>query len=142
VFEEWSTRQQEVRRRWGELGLDKEIQTSVGPYPLQLQVWHLAQEYATHADDIRVRVPVEEREVRDRWRIAFGLFAAEEEGRSVPAELGDSEVRLDLGDRVEAVDLETFIAFLTRRPQHLDDLTRRQAVDRLIHHMDVERAGR
>src|SRR5947208_7193679 len=50
VLQEWAERQADVRERWGRLGVDATIPTSVGPYPLPLQVWHLAQEYATHAD--------------------------------------------------------------------------------------------
>jgi uncharacterized protein (TIGR03083 family) len=136
VLAEWSARQQEVRRRWGEIGLDGEIETSVGLYPLRLQVWHLAQEYATHADDIGVSVPAEERGARARWRSVFGLFATDEEGRPVPATLTDEGARLELGGGVEEVDLETFVAFLTRRPQHLQDPARRQAVERLIDLME------
>jgi hypothetical protein len=104
----------------------------VGPYPLRLQVWHLAQEYATHADDIQVSVPAEEWEMRARWRSIFGLFAADEEGHPAPATLTDEGARLEFGDAVEEVDLETFVAFLTRRPQHLQDPARRQAVERVI----------
>jgi uncharacterized protein (TIGR03083 family) len=133
VVEEWSARQQEVRRRWGEIGLESKIETSVGPYPLRLQVWHLAQEYATHADDIAVPVPDQGRETRARWRSLFGIFAAEEEGRPVPARLAGRLARLQLGGYDEEVDLETFVAFLTRRPQHLEDPARRQTVEGLIH---------
>jgi uncharacterized protein (TIGR03083 family) len=131
VRDEWSARQTEVRRRWAEIELDNEIETSVGPYPVRLQVWHLAQEYATHADDIQVPLPIESRETRAEWRSVFGLFAAEEDGHPIPATLKSGVARLEFGTRVEEVDLETFVAFLTGRPQHLDDPARRQTVDRL-----------
>ena len=142
VLEEWGARQQEVRRRWEEVGLENEIETSVGPYPLRLQVWHLAQEYATHADDIGVPVPNEERETRALWRSAFGLFAAEEEGDPIPARLSGRTARLEFEDQVEEVDLNTFVAFLTRRPQHLEDPAKRQTVERLIQLLEGRRADR
>jgi uncharacterized protein (TIGR03083 family) len=132
VLAEWSARQQDVRRRWGEIGLDGEIATSVGPYPLRFQVWHLAHEFATHADDIHVPLPPDSRQARAHWRSVFGLFAAEEEGSPIPATLGDGVVRLEYGGHQEEVDEEAFVAFLTRRPQHLDDPARRQAVEGLI----------
>src|SRR5437870_8109004 len=41
VLHEWAGRQADVRERWGRLGADASIPTSVGLYPLRLQVWHL-----------------------------------------------------------------------------------------------------
>lgn len=78
VLEEWTNRQQDVRARWERLGLDADIDTSVGAYPLRLQVWHLSREYATHGDDIEVPVPDTDRPARERWRSAFEAFAAQE----------------------------------------------------------------
>jgi uncharacterized protein (TIGR03083 family) len=117
VLEEWAERQADVRERWGRLSADAFIPTSVGLYPLRLQVWHLAQEYATHADDIGVPVPDKEREARVRWRCAFGLFARDEEGRPLKAQMTDRGVVE--GDH--ELDLESFLALLTERPQHLAD---------------------
>jgi len=129
VMEEWTERQSDVRQRWGRLGADARIATSVGLYPLRLQVWHLAQEYATHADDIGVPVPDQEREARVGWRCAFGLFARSEEGRPLEARVTDRGVVLE-GDH--ELDLESFLAFLTERPQHLADALRRQRVEALL----------
>jgi len=70
VLAEWERRQRRIRDKWGRIGLDSTIQTSAGPYPLRLQVWHHAMEYATHADDIEVPVPANEREARLGWRTA------------------------------------------------------------------------
>ncbi|HKA09971.1 MAG TPA: maleylpyruvate isomerase family mycothiol-dependent enzyme [Candidatus Dormibacteraeota bacterium] len=129
VMEEWAKRQADVRERWGRLGADARIPTSVGLYPLRLQVRHLAQEYATHADDIGVPVPDQEREARVRWRCAFGLFARREEGRPL-------EVRVDDGGVVlkgnHELDMDSFLALLTERPQHLADARRRQRVEALL----------
>jgi len=87
VLQEWEARQERVRRAWGALGLDARIQTSAGPYPLRLEIWHLAREYAIHADDIEVPMTARERHAQLRWRVAFGLFAAREEGEPVDAEV-------------------------------------------------------
>jgi len=46
TLQEWEARQERVRRAWGKIGVNGSIPTSVGRYPLRLQVWHLAREYA------------------------------------------------------------------------------------------------
>jgi uncharacterized protein (TIGR03083 family) len=131
VLEEWETRQKNVRRRWGRLGLRAKIDTSVGAYPLRLQAWHLAQEYAIHADDIEVPVPARVRRQRARWRIQFGIWAAREEGEPEDARLENGTVRLRVGGTVHNLDPETFVAYLTNRPQQLTDPTARALVKRL-----------
>lgn len=131
VLQEWQARQALVRRAWGRIGLGGMIKTSVGRYPLRLQVWHLAREYAIHADDIRVPMSAAERRTQLRWRILFGLFAAGEEDEPVDAELRGDEVRLRLDGGVHRLELETFIAFLTNRPQQLNDPHQRALVRRL-----------
>jgi hypothetical protein len=131
VLREWETRQKDVRRRWGRLGLGARIETSVGMYPLRLQVWHLAQEYAIHADDIRVPVPARVRQQRARWRIQFGVWAAREEGEPENARLENGSVRLRVRGEVHHLDPETFIAYLTNRPQQLTDSQAQALVRRL-----------
>lgn len=121
VLQEWEARQERVRRAWGALGLDARIQTSVGPYPLRLEIWHLAREYAIHADDIQVPMTARERRAQLRWRVGFGLFAANEEGEPVDAEVEPDYVRLRYRGRQYDLDFETFIAYLTDRPQQLKD---------------------
>jgi hypothetical protein len=121
VLQEWEARQERVRRAWGALGLDARIRTSVGPYPLRLEIWHLAREYAIHADDIEVPMTARERQAQLRWRVAFGLFAANEEGEPVDAEVERDYVRLRYRGRQYDLDFETFIAYLTNRPQQLKD---------------------
>ncbi len=128
VLQEWESRQALVRRAWGKIGLDGTIDTSIGRYPLRLQAWHLAREYAIHADDIRVRMSELERRVQLRWRIAFGLFAAREEGEPVDAELVGDQVQLRQGGKLHRLEPETFIAYLTNRPQQLGDRAQRALV--------------
>jgi len=131
VLREWETRQKNVRRRWGRLGLAASINTSVGPYPLVLQAWHLAREYAIHADDIEVPVAARARPARWRWRIQFGIWAAREEGEPEDARLEDGTVRLRVLGQVHHLDLETYVAYLTNRPQQLTDPQARALVKRL-----------
>ena len=131
VLQEWEARQERVRRAWGAIGLDGRIDTSVGRYPLRLQVWHLAREYAIHADDIRVPLSPAERRLQLGWRVAFGLFAAREEGDPVDAEIIRDRVRLRDRGRDHDLDMETFIAYLTNRPQQLKDPRARALVRRL-----------
>ena len=131
VLQEWEARQALVRWAWGKIGVDGTIETSIGRYPLRLQVWHLAREYAIHADDIRVTLPENERRKQLRWRIAFGLFAAREEGEPVNAELGGDGVSLRQDGTVHRLEPETFIAYLTNRPQQLKDPKERALVRRL-----------
>jgi len=132
VLQEWEARQALVRWAWGKIGVDGKIPTSVGRYPLRLQLWHLAQEYAIHADDIEVPMSPGERKAQLRWRVAFGLFAAREEGDPVSAEVGGDEVYLRQDGAVHRLGLETFIAYLTNRPQQLKDPKQRALVRKLI----------
>jgi hypothetical protein len=103
----------------------------VGAYPLRLQVWHLAQEYAIHADDIEVPVAARARTARWRWRSLFGIWAAREEGEPEPARVEKGTVRLSVNGQVHQLDLETFVAYLTNRPQQLTEPTARALVKRL-----------
>jgi uncharacterized protein (TIGR03083 family) len=131
TLQEWESRQEHVRIAWGKIGVDGTIPTSVGRYPLRLQVWHLAREYAIHADDIEVPMSPAERRAQLRWRVAFGLFAAGEEGEDVDASLKGDRVRLRQDGREHELDLETFIAYLTNRPQQLRDPRQRRLVRQL-----------
>jgi len=131
VLQEWEARQDRVRRAWGAIGVDGRIDTSVGRYPLRLQVWHLAREYAIHADDIQVPISPQERRSQLRWRVSFGLFAAREEGDPVDADIIGDRVRLRYRGADHELDMETFIAYLTNRPQQLADPRARAMVRRL-----------
>src|SRR5438093_5822093 len=130
--QEWEARQERVRRAWGAIGVNGRIPTSVGPYPLRLQVWHLAQEYAIHADDIEVPMSAHGRQAQLRWRAAFGPFAAVEYGEPVEAQLDANRVRVRRAGRDIDIDLEPFLAYLANRPQQLKDARQRAQVRRLI----------
>jgi hypothetical protein len=132
VLQEWEARQALVRRAWGKIGVDGMIPTSVGRYPLRLQVWHLAREYAIHADDIELPMPPGERRAQLRWRAVFGLFAAGEEDDPVDAELHGDRVQLRQDGAMHQLGLEGFIAYLTNRPQQLKDPKQRSLVRKLL----------
>jgi uncharacterized protein (TIGR03083 family) len=133
TLQEWEARQQRVRQAWEGLGLDAKIETSVGRYPLILEVWHLAREYAIHADDIEAPMPARDRTQALRWRAAFGLWtAAEEEGEPEQAEHRADRVLLRKNGREHWLDLESFVAYLTGRPQQLRNVKQRAMVRRLL----------
>jgi hypothetical protein len=120
VLQEWEARQALVRWAWGKIGVEGRIPTSVGRYPLRLQLWHLACEYAIHADDIEVPMPKRERQAQLRWR-----------ADPVDATIRGDQVRLRVGGREYDLELETFIAYMTDRPQQLEDPRQRALVRKL-----------
>lgn len=94
VLEEWRRGNGETRRRMRILGRDATLPTMSGPYPVGLQVFHYASEYATHADDVGVfdsAAPA-----RVRWRARVGRFALTERAAPVAVDQdgdGDYTVR-------------------------------------------------
>jgi uncharacterized protein (TIGR03083 family) len=116
VFEEWRTKNLEVRRRMRELGRDGSMSSSVGPYPVGLMAAHIASEYATHADDMDVEIPDAEQAGRAAWRRKVSLFAIEEAQKDVTvSERGPDEFVVRSGDK-EAVLHETdFVEAVTAR---------------------------
>ncbi|WP_019634239.1 maleylpyruvate isomerase family mycothiol-dependent enzyme [Actinomadura atramentaria] len=97
VVAEWRRKNGDTRRRMRALGPAATLPTMSGPYPVRLQTFHYAVEYATHGDDIDVPVAPDERAARAAWRARFGLFALAERGAPVEvAELPDGyRVSLD-----------------------------------------------
>jgi uncharacterized protein (TIGR03083 family) len=111
VLEAWRSANEETRRRMRERDGD-EMATTIGPYPVRRQAFHVAAELATHADDVGVPVTPEEADARCTWRARFSHFALLEEERNVdviPADgayrvrAGGMEATLSAGDFVEAV---------------------------------------
>jgi uncharacterized protein (TIGR03083 family) len=84
VLDEWRAENGDTRRRVRTLGRDATLPTMSGPYPVGLQVFHYASEYATHADDIGV--PDSAAPARVRWRARFGTFALTERAAPVAVE--------------------------------------------------------
>ncbi len=83
ILDEWRTGNGETRRRMRTLGRNATLPTMCGPYPVGLQVFHYASEYATHADD--VNVPDAANPARVSWRACVGRFALTE--RAAPVEV-------------------------------------------------------
>lgn len=112
VLDEWRAKNQGVRRRLRERGRDGTLSSSVGLYPVGLMAFHIASEYATHADDMAVEIASSERDARTAWRLAVSRFALEENDKPVAIEergnawlarSGDSEAMLSAEELVEAV---------------------------------------
>jgi uncharacterized protein (TIGR03083 family) len=112
VRDSWQAANADVRKRLRERGRDGSLATSVGQYPVGLMTFHIASEYATHADDIDVDVPEQERVARTAWRAQVSRFALEETEKPVQVDVeGDAyvvkangkQLTLSASDFVEAV---------------------------------------
>jgi uncharacterized protein (TIGR03083 family) len=111
VIEQWRAANAAFRAEMRARGRDGSMATSVGPYPVGLQAFHLAMEYATHADDIGATVDAGDSEGRRAWRVRFARFAIAElekpveigagGGRNV-VRAGGEQAELDDDELVEA----------------------------------------
>jgi uncharacterized protein (TIGR03083 family) len=108
----WRNGNASVRRGLRERGRDGSMASSVGSYPTGLMAFHIASEYATHADDMGVEIPPDERDARTAWRAKVSEFALEEAEKPVTFESlggsyvvrsGDKEATLPIADFVDAV---------------------------------------
>ncbi|MFC5746482.1 maleylpyruvate isomerase family mycothiol-dependent enzyme [Actinomadura rugatobispora] len=115
VMEEWRRKNGETRRRMRALGAGADLPTLAGPYPVGLQTFHYASEYATHADD--VKVPVEQGEEPDRtaWRARVGLFALDEQDSPVLVEGIAGGFRVELDDETAELSAADFVDATTGR---------------------------
>lgn len=94
LLEEWRRRDADTRRRLRQRdGTD--MATSVGPYPVRSQAFHIASELATHADDMSVPVAPGEAGDRLAWRVAFSRAAVVEARPSIRLDVvaGGTRVR-------------------------------------------------
>lgn len=124
ILKQWRTRQAHVRQAWEQLGLGARIKTSIGPYPLHAQIWHITSEYATHADDMGVKVPPDEQYPRLQWRIQFSLFAVQEREDPPGLERRGHQIIVTLKGRQLSLALEDFVAAVVARlslPKNPDD---------------------
>ncbi|GAA4569814.1 maleylpyruvate isomerase family mycothiol-dependent enzyme [Planotetraspora kaengkrachanensis] len=109
VLREWRTKNGETRRRMRALGRDAMIATSVGPYPVGLQTFHYASEYATHADDIGVPVTGAEAGPRLDWRTRFAGFVLDEAGSGARVETGPGRVSVRIDSMSTRLEPEEFV---------------------------------
>ncbi|MER5995484.1 maleylpyruvate isomerase N-terminal domain-containing protein [Streptomyces viridosporus] len=117
VFAEWDERHRDVVAAWGAMDPADPLTTSWGPYLVGLQAWHIASEYATHADDIGVPVPAERTAARLDWRFAFSRYAVEECELGITVEPAESGGVLVRDAAATELDLtrEQFVAAVSAR---------------------------
>lgn len=131
LLDEWREKSGTTRRRLRELAWDGVLQTMAGPYPAGLQAFHLAMEFAVHADDMAVPVADGERRLRGTWQARFARFTLREYGREVEVEHhGEVNLVRGAGEELE-IDDEGLVDACAARlpgdhpmPQALRDLLR------------------
>jgi uncharacterized protein (TIGR03083 family) len=109
VIAEWRDLNARFRAEMRERGDTGTVATSVGPYPSRWQAFHLASEYATHADDIAVPVPDREQRARAAWRARFAQFALIEMGKDVVIEHTGDSYRVRSGEDEAVLDEHDFV---------------------------------
>ncbi len=93
-----------------------ELPTMVGPYSMDWQAWHLANELAIHADDIGVPVEADEAADRAAWLTAFARFAVTETDKGVVVEPVDRGYRAASGGTEAVLSAEDLVAAVNSRP--------------------------
>jgi uncharacterized protein (TIGR03083 family) len=109
LLDEWRSASGDTRRRIRERGWDGSLSTMVGPYPAGLQAFHLAQEFAVHADDMSVPVADGERRLRGTWQARFARFTVREYGREVEVTAGAEGNRVSGAGNEMSLDDETLV---------------------------------
>ena len=96
------------------------MSSSVGPYPVDLMAFHIASEYATHADDMGVDVPGAERESRTAWRAKVSLFALKETDKPVQVEHKDGNYTVRASGKEATLSQADFVEAVTARLKTID----------------------
>ena len=115
ALEEWRRANGDTRRRMRERR-GAELPTMVGPYSMDWQAWHLANELAIHADDIGVPVEADEAAERAAWLTAFARFAVTETDKGVVVEPVDRGYRAASGGTEAVLSAEDLVAAVNSRP--------------------------
>jgi uncharacterized protein (TIGR03083 family) len=111
AIEAWRAANAQSRRGFRERG-DGTVDTSIGEYPCRWQAFHVAGEFATHADVVGVPITDDERDARREWRARFSRFSLAESKPDLSIRVvdqrtlvsdGTTEVELDDDDLIEAV---------------------------------------
>lgn len=121
VLAEWRGANEHFRTEMRRRGRDGKVATSVGPYPVGWQAFHLASEYATHADDMDVPVPDPDRAGRLAWRLAFSKFALQEVEKPVEVESVDGTQTVRTAGRELTLSDHDFVEAVTARLKTIDD---------------------
>jgi uncharacterized protein (TIGR03083 family) len=120
VLAEWRGANDYTRSEMRKRGRDGSVATSVGPYPIELQAFHLASEYATHADDIGAPVADSENAGRLAWRLAFSKVALEEAEKSVDVESANGEHKVKAAGKEATLSDADFVEAVTARLKTID----------------------
>ena len=120
VFVEWRGDNDYTRGEMRKRGRDGSIATSVGPYPVELQAFHLASEYATHADDMGAPISEDEKLRRLAWRLAFSKVALEEAEKGVKLETADGRNKVSAGGKDATLSDADFVEAVSGRLKTID----------------------
>ena len=94
-----------------------EIDTSAGSYPCRLQAFHVAFEYAVHADDVDAPVAADDRERRRNWLAGVARFALTEVKTDVTVDDSTDGFIVARSGQPVTVDLDTFVAGVAGRSE-------------------------
>lgn len=114
LLDDWQGLNADTRRRFRERG-DGVVDTSVGEYPCRWQAFHVASEWATHADDVGVPVADEVRDRRRDWRAGISRFALAEVKPELTIEADDGWTIVSDGTRQVQVDDDTLVEAVAGR---------------------------
>ena len=120
VLSEWRGANDYTRAEMRKRGRAGTIATSVGAYPIELQAFHLASEYATHADDMGAPVGADEAARRLSWRLAFSKVALEEAEKGVQVTPGSGTITVKAGDKEATLSEADFVEAVTARLKTID----------------------
>ena len=114
ILAEWRAANADTRRRLRRRD-GGDMDTSIGPYPVRLQAFHLAGELATHADDMGVPITEGEAEGRWGWRGRFSRFALSETKPSVAVTVVDGAVSVRVGEVDHVLSIPAFVEAVAGR---------------------------
>lgn len=128
ALDRWRAASAANRRRFRERA-DGVVDTSIGRYPCRWQAFHVAAEFATHADDIGVLVTHGEQGERRAWRARYSRFALAEAKPQLQIRHAGARTTVTEGpDTVELGDDELIEAVMGR----LDQTSRLSATHRAL----------
>src|SRR5215207_2153627 len=110
VLTTWRTRCERTRREL-RAGDGKDLPTTVGPYPVRWQAFHLTSELATHGDDIGAPPLSGSHE----WRPRFAVFAVSETKREITIELLPGAARISCDGRDVTISTDDLVAVTNGR---------------------------
>ena len=114
LLDEWRAECGETRR-WLREHRGGELPTMVGPYSVDWQAVHLANELAIHADDLGVTVDDEDKGARDAWLSQVAHFVVTEADKPVTIEPVDAGYVVRTADASATLDRPTFVAAVNAR---------------------------